>query len=134
MIANLARLLCGAGLTCNYARQINNYKKGAFTMLLQNFYKNALAFAQQNKQQIIDYAQQLKKRGGFNDFNLRLAFDCFYYQQQQEKIHAMQAGNNDFDFVQQMATICNLDDKNKIIDKHIATLYKKVLKDCNILQ
>lgn len=103
-------------------------------MLLQNFYKNALVFVQQNKQQIIDYAQQLKKRGGFNNFNLRLAFDCFYYQQQQENAQAMRTGNNDFDFMQQIATACNLDDKNKIIDNHIATLYKKVLKDCNILQ
>lgn len=103
-------------------------------MLLQNFYKNALAFVQQNKQQIINYAQQLKNAGGFNDFNLRLAFDCFYYQQQQENAQARAAGNVDFDFMQQIATSCNLDDKNKIIDNHIATLYKKVLKDCNILQ
>ena len=103
-------------------------------MLLQNFYKNALAFVQQNKQQIINYAQQLKNAGGFNDFKLRLAFDCFYAHRKQATRQQAQAGNVDFDFMQQIATACNLDDKNKIIDNHIATLYKKVLKDCNILQ
>ena len=45
----------------------------------------------------------------------------------------MQAGNVDFDFLQDVATICNLDDKNKILENHIATLYKKAIKDCGLL-
>ena len=103
-------------------------------MLLQNFYKNALAFVQQNKQQIIDYAQQVKAGGNYNDLHTRIAFDCFYAHRKQATRQQAQAGNYDFDFMQQIATICNIDDKNKIIDNHIATLYKKVVAQCNILQ
>lgn len=113
-----------------YCPPLDNYKQGAFTMLLQNFYNNVVDFINDNKQQLFDYATKLKQAGGYNNFDLRLAFDVFYYQQAKSKL---QAGNVDFDFLQDVATICNIDDKNKILDNHIATLYKKALKDCGLL-
>lgn len=102
-------------------------------MLLQNFYNNVVDFINDNKQFLQQYKQDIYKAGGWQHFDLRLAFDCFYIHRRQATIQARQQGQQDFDFMQQIATICNIDDKNKILDNHIATLYKKAIKDCGLL-
>lgn len=99
-------------------------------MILQNFLQNVVDFINNNKQQIQQYATQLKASKNYNNFDLRLSFDLFYYQQATIK----KATNNcDFDLLQQIATACNID-KNKITENHIFTLYKNAIKTCNILQ
>lgn len=110
-----------------------NKKQGAFTMILKNFYKVVYDFINQNKQKIIDYKQQLKQAGGYNNFDLRLAFDCFYAHRRQATIQARQAGNVDFYFDDLICDVCNLDKRQGIKDNYIATLYKKVLQDCGLL-
>lgn len=102
-------------------------------MILKNFYNIAFDFIKNNKEQILDYAEQLKKQGGFNDFQLRLAFDCYYAHKHKKTREERSAGNQDFYFTDYICNICNLNKKQGIKDNYITTLYKKALIDCKIL-
>ena len=101
-------------------------------MILKNFYNIAFDFIKQNQNKIKDYAIQLKQAGGYNDFNTRLAFDCFYYHRQYITRQKRAAGLQDFYFNDYICNLCNID-KRQLKDDYISTLYKKVLKDCAIL-
>jgi hypothetical protein len=96
-------------------------------MLLKNFLPYAIDFINQHKARIQEYAKQLKTSGNYKNYDLRLAFDLFYYQQAIIK----KAGNYDFDLLEYIANICNVD-KNKIQEGAIFTLYKRAINQANI--
>lgn len=102
-------------------------------MKLQNFLEHASEFINEHKERITQYAEQLKTAGGYNDFDLRLAFDCFYYHKHEITKQKRQAGKQDFYFSDWICELCNLDKRQGINDAYISTLYKKALKDCGIL-
>lgn len=95
-------------------------------MKLQKFLPHAKEFINEHKEQITQYAEQLKAGGGYNDFNTRLSFDCFYAHKKSERL------KNNAELLGQIGTICKIS-TNLINDNHIFTLYKKALNDCGIL-
>ena len=97
-------------------------------MLLKDFLPCAVDFINQNKAQIQDYAKQLKAAGGYNDFDIKLACDCFYFQQYKIK---KSTKNYDFDLLQDIANHCNIK-KDDICDYHITSLYKQAIKQSKI--
>lgn len=101
-------------------------------MKLQNFLQITKEFLQANNEKITKHAQNLKKAGGYNDFNTRLAFDCFYFHKH-EITKAEREKNPEFYFQDWICELCGLDKNQGINDAYIGTLYKKALKDCGIL-
>lgn len=101
-------------------------------MILKNFYKIAFDFVNQNQDKIKDYAKQLKAAGGYNNFDIRLAFDCFYAHKNYITRQKRAAGLQDFYFSDYICDLCNINN-TQLKDDYISTLYKKVLKDCAIL-
>lgn len=97
-------------------------------MLLKNFLPCAVDFINQNKAQIQDYAKQLKASGNYKNYDLRLAYDLFYFQQAKIK-----KSTNDFDFdlLQYIANTCNVK-KDNISESAIFTLYKRAINQAQI--
>ena len=102
-------------------------------MKLKNLLEHASEFINEHKERITQHAEQLKTTGEYKDFDLRLAFDCFYYHKHEITKQKRQAGEQDFYFSDWVCELCNLDKSQGINDAYISTLYKKALKDCRIL-
>jgi len=97
-------------------------------MLLKNFLPCAVDFINQNKIQIQDYAKQLKASGNYKNYDLRLAYDLFYFQQAKIK---KSTNNFDFDLLQYIANTCNVE-KDNISESAIFTLYKRAINQAQI--
>ena len=83
-------------------------------MKLQNEFENVKNKFKERLEDIKDYAPKLKESGDYNDFEVRLAWDC---------LRAF-IGTK---------TLCNWYYKYDCNDKHITTLGKKVLKELGVI-
>lgn len=101
-------------------------------MKLEKFYKHAIEFINMHKGLLIQHGESLRNDSNVKDFNLRFAFDCFYAHKKYITITAYKADNFDFDFMEYIASICDLT-RDEIIDKHIETLYKKAMIETGLI-
>lgn len=98
-------------------------------MILNGFLSNIIDFINIYKEDLQKYKQDLKTSGQYKDFDKRFTFDLFYMQSNYEK---RRQKDLNFDFLQYIADICKIADKNKIDENHIFTVYKKAIKEANL--
>lgn len=84
-------------------------------------YNHLLGIFKEHRQMILDYKPILKEHGSYEDFETRLAFDCF------NKLATGNANNPN------RKRTYELLERDRLIDRHIETGIKKALKELGIL-